>query len=52
LDLVLHHEELAWFQKSCKKWLQDGDRNTRYYHLKTISKNKKAIQMLHNEEGV
>lgn len=32
---VLWREEMLWFQKARTKWIQDGDRNTSYYHAKT-----------------
>jgi ribonuclease HI len=49
---ILKKEELMWFQRSRAKWLIDGDRNTRYYHLKTISRRKKNnILMLKDEKG-
>ncbi|XP_045809710.1 uncharacterized protein LOC123904059 [Trifolium pratense] len=41
LNDILKKEELMWFQRSRVKWLIDGDRNTRYYHLKTVSRRKK-----------
>ena len=28
-------EEMKWFQKAHIEWISKGDRNTRYYHLKT-----------------
>ncbi|KAK4282627.1 hypothetical protein QN277_013982 [Acacia crassicarpa] len=34
LDLTLEAEEVN--KKSRHKWIEDGDRNTRYYHLKTV----------------
>ncbi|KAL4362736.1 hypothetical protein GQ457_04G010410 [Hibiscus cannabinus] len=35
LDLVLRQEESLWFQRSRCQWIQDGDRNTKYYHRVT-----------------
>lgn len=29
-DAILKQEELDWFQQSRTKWIQDGDRNTRF----------------------
>lgn len=40
-----------WQQKSRAKWVKD-DRNTKYYHLKTITrKMKNEIHMLRNQHG-
>lgn len=49
---MLQQEELLWFQKSRAKWMLDGDRNTKYYHLKAITRrNRNKILMLRNSEG-
>ncbi|GAU10769.1 hypothetical protein TSUD_426120, partial [Trifolium subterraneum] len=40
-----------WFQRSRAKWLMDGDRNTRYYHMKTITRRRNNILMLRNTDG-
>jgi hypothetical protein len=50
LNLILQMEELMWFQRSRAKWLTGGDRNTRYYHTKTVTR-KNNIMLLRNEEG-
>jgi hypothetical protein len=43
---------MMWHQKSRAQWIHDGDRNTRYYHLKTIKRRKKnRIVMLRNQDG-
>lgn len=52
LDNVLVQEELLWHQKARTKWIKDGDRNTRFYHLKTITKRRcNKISMLRDTEG-
>lgn len=52
LALVLYQEELSWFQKSRAQWLTDGDRNKKYYHLKTINRRRRnKIRMLKNNAG-
>jgi hypothetical protein len=52
LSSILKKEELMWFQRSRSKWLIDGDRNTRYYHTKTVSRRRKNnILMLKNEQN-
>lgn len=49
---ILLQEEILWFQKSRTKWLNDGDRNTSFYHLKTrIKRSRNRIDMLKNEDN-
>ncbi|XP_021621482.1 uncharacterized protein LOC110621511 [Manihot esculenta] len=42
LEDILEQEELFWFQKSKEDWIVSGDRNTWYYHLSTLVRNKKS----------
>lgn len=50
--MVLQCEELEWFQRSRAQWMKDNDRNTRYYHLKTLnSRRKNKILMLKDQNG-
>lgn len=52
LNIVLQQEELHWQQKSKSEWVRGGDRNTRYYHLRTITRRKRSkIEMLKNDMG-
>ncbi|KAF7822209.1 ribonuclease H [Senna tora] len=52
LEMVLNQEEALWFQKARCQWIRDGDRNTRYYHTKTIShRRKNKILMLKDRDG-
>jgi len=53
LAKILKTEELMWFQRSRAKWLADGDRNTRYYHLKTVNRRRRRnnVVVLRNSEG-
>ncbi|KAM2666646.1 hypothetical protein EV2_018455 [Malus domestica] len=46
-------EEIFWKQKSRVKWLQEGDRNTRFFHLSTIIRRRRnKIEGLWNNDGV
>ena len=48
----MKREELMWFQRSRTKWLVDGDRNTRYHHLKVVNRiRKNKVVMLRNSQG-
>ncbi|PNX73217.1 ribonuclease H [Trifolium pratense] len=52
LNNILRQEELMWYQRSRAKWLTDGDRNTKYYHIKTVARRRKNnILMLKDSEG-
>ena len=33
---IIQQEETFWFKKSQVRWFQDGDPNTRFFHLFTI----------------
>jgi hypothetical protein len=49
---ILKKEELMWFQRSRAQWLNDGDRNTRYYHVKTVNRRRRNnIVMLRDTSG-
>lgn len=39
LNQQLSIEELVWKQKSCVKWLVEGERNTRFFHIR-MQKNR------------
>ncbi|KAE8733708.1 Cyclin/Brf1-like TBP-binding protein, putative isoform 2 [Hibiscus syriacus] len=40
-------EEQIWFQKSRSKWVEDGDRNTRYFHTcASIRRKRNALNAL------
>lgn len=53
LKTLLAQEELMWYQRSWSKWLSDGDRNTRYYHLKTVNRRRRNnIVALRDGEGI
>ncbi|KAK2417953.1 hypothetical protein QL285_040194 [Trifolium repens] len=53
LDTVLQQEEAMWFQKSRSQWIKDGDRNTRYYHVKAITRRRRnKILMLKNDQNI
>jgi len=52
LNIILKKEELMWFQRSRARWLMDGDRNTKYYHVKTIARRRKNnVIMLRDAAG-
>jgi hypothetical protein len=52
LNTILRQEELMWYQRSRAKWLTDGDRNTKYYHLKTVNRRRRNnIVMLKDGHG-
>lgn len=51
-DDILRQEELLWYQKSRCRWLNWGDRNTKFFHATTIARRKRnRIEMLKDANG-
>jgi DNA replication protein DnaC len=52
MDEVLYREEMMWLQRSHISWLQEGDRNTKYFHRKAAARsNKNRIKRLKKDDG-
>jgi hypothetical protein len=52
-DLILRQEELHWYQKARDDWIKLGDRNTKFFHTKTIVRRKRnKIHGLHLPNGI
>lgn len=43
LQDILLQEEALWRQKSHVQWLQQGERNTRFFHLSTLNRRRKNM---------
>ncbi|KAH9696901.1 reverse transcriptase domain-containing protein [Citrus sinensis] len=52
LEEVLSQEELLWYQKSRREWIKYGDRNTSFFHQKTITRrDRNRITAIRDEGG-
>ncbi|KAH9725610.1 putative ribonuclease H protein [Citrus sinensis] len=52
LEEILTQEEILWLQKSRKEWLIQGDRNTAYFHQKTLARRRRnRITTIQNANG-
>ncbi|KAL8151271.1 hypothetical protein V2J09_021079 [Rumex salicifolius] len=52
LEKTLEEEEVLWFQKARDKWLQFGDRNTKFFHTSTIIRRRQnKIEKLKDSSG-
>ena len=47
-----HREEIMWKQRSRITWLTEGDRNTRFFHLRASQQRRRNyISKLKNQDG-
>lgn len=52
LDSILNWEELLWYQKSRADQIKWSDRNTAYFHAKTIARRQRnRIELLQDDYG-
>ncbi|XP_038971604.1 uncharacterized protein LOC120104478 [Phoenix dactylifera] len=51
-DSLLRQQEIFWRQKSRVQWIQEGDRNTRFFHQATvIRRHQNRIRAIRGEDG-
>ena len=52
LEMVMAQEEILWLQKSRKDWILHRDRNTSFFHRKTITRRRQnRIEAIQNSSG-
>jgi hypothetical protein len=52
LDNLLESEELWWEQRARALWLQHGDKNTKFFHMKAnIRRQKNKIEAITDDQG-
>ncbi|KAK8670762.1 hypothetical protein V6N13_037379 [Hibiscus sabdariffa] len=52
LEQVLSHEESLWFQKARSRWIESGDRTTRYFHASVMQRGRQnAFTTLKDDNG-
>lgn len=52
IDDLWQQEEVFWSQRSRLKWLEGGDKNTKFFHATTVQRRaKNRIQRIRNDRG-
>lgn len=53
LDDLWTREEIHWHQRSRVRWLQAGDKNTKFFHLSTVQRRKRnKVRLIKNGDRV
>ncbi|XP_061370937.1 uncharacterized protein LOC133313564 [Gastrolobium bilobum] len=53
LNTIYIQEELTWFQRSRCNWLAFGDRNSKFFHASTVSRNRRnKLLALKKDDGI
>ncbi|KAH9673090.1 reverse transcriptase domain-containing protein [Citrus sinensis] len=50
LESILSQEEILWYKKSRRDWIEFGDRNTKYFHRQTIKRRRQNQIVMLNDE--
>jgi hypothetical protein len=52
LDDLLESEDLWWEQRARSMWLQQGDKNTKYFHMRAnLRRQKNKIEVITDAHG-
>jgi hypothetical protein len=53
IELLLEHDEVYWAQRSRANWMNQGDRNTSFFHnFDSPSRKKNTISKLKDDNGI
>ncbi|KAL2231970.1 UNVERIFIED_CONTAM: hypothetical protein Sindi_1377000 [Sesamum indicum] len=51
VEKLLNAEEVMWKQRGKMQWIKEGDKSSRFFHLRSSTRKQHQLQKMKNNEG-